>query len=158
MKATVSSRPHDGVDAAAAARRLCRRGFVIAVVCAMVVACAVESEPDAPGSPADTMPAAAAAMPLPDLIVAERGGFIPEGIEYDMANGRLLTGSLSEGTIFEIHPDGSVVPAVSDPDLVSSVGIEVDELRDRLLVANSDFAVFQKRCPRSGETGSVQPR
>ena len=153
MKATVSSRPHDGVDAAAAARRLCRRGFVIAVVCAMVVACAVESEPDAPGSPADTMPAAAAAMPLPDLIVAERGGFIPEGIEYDMANGRLLTGSLSEGTIFEIHPDGSVVPAVSDPDLVSSVGIEVDELRDRLLVANSDFAVFQNGAPGQAKLG-----
>ena len=49
MKATVSSRPHDGVDAAAAARRLCRRGFVIAVVCAMVVAgdCGVLLEAEA---------------------------------------------------------------------------------------------------------------
>ncbi len=32
---------------------------------------------------------------------------------------------------------------VTDPDLVSSVGIEVDEARDRLIAANSDSAVFQ---------------
>ena len=77
-----------------------------------------------------------------DVITAERGGFIPEGIEYDQANGRFLTGSLAEGTIFVIERDGSVVPFIRDADLVSSVGIEVDEPRDRLLVANSDRAAF----------------
>jgi sugar lactone lactonase YvrE len=76
------------------------------------------------------------------VITAERGGFIPEGIEYDQANGRFLTGSLAEGTIFEIERDGSVVAAIRDAELVSSVGIEADEPRDRLLVANSDRAVF----------------
>ena len=30
---------------------------------------------------------------IPDRIVAERAGFIPEGIEYDTNNGRFLTGS-----------------------------------------------------------------
>ena len=62
------------------------------------------------------------------MIVAERGGFIPEGVEYDTTSGRILTGSLSEGSIFHIQNDGQVVTVVSDPDLVSSVGIEVDEL------------------------------
>ena len=76
------------------------------------------------------------------VITAERGGFIPEGIEYDEDNGRFLTGSLAEGTIFVIERDGRVVPFVRDAELVSSVGIEVDEDRDRLLVANSDRAVF----------------
>jgi len=89
------------------------------------------------------MPAAAAAPSiLPATIVAERGGFIPEGVEYDQAHRRLLTGSLAEGTIFEIGSDGSVTPFITDAELVSSVGIEADEPHDRLLVTNSDSAVF----------------
>ena len=86
--------------------------------------------------------AAARARRKASVITAERGGFIPEGIEYDQANGRFLTGSLAEGTIFEIERDGSVVPFIRDAELVSSVGIEADEPRDRLLVANSDRAAF----------------
>lgn len=74
---------------------------------------------------------------IPDRITAQRGGFVPEGIEYDVVGGRFLTGSLAEGTIFEISNSGSVVPAITDPDLVATVGIEVDEARNRLLVANS---------------------
>jgi len=81
-------------------------------------------------------------MTVPDRIVLARGGFIPEGIEYDTANHRFLTGSLAEGTIFGIRNDGRMMPVVQDPALVSSVGIEVDEPRDRILVANSDRAVF----------------
>lgn len=92
--------------------------------------------PQSTDAPAESMP------DIPDVITAERGGFIPEGIEYDAANGRFLTGSLSEGSIFEIGLDGSVTAIVTDPALVSSVGIEVDEARDRILVANSDRAVF----------------
>jgi hypothetical protein len=72
----------------------------------------------------------------------ERGGFIPEGIEFDTQSRRLLTGSLVDGTIYEIRPDGQLISFVVDPDLVSSVGIEADEPRDRLLVANSDRSVF----------------
>ncbi len=95
--------------------------------------------------PIETQPeigAPAAAAELPERIVAERGGFIPEGIEYDATTGRILTGSLTEGTIFQIHPDGRVTPAITDPELVSSVGIEVDPVQNRLLVANSDRGAF----------------
>ena len=115
--------------------------LVTVIVCGMLAGCAPEVEPPAPeAAPVAATPAPA---PFPELIVAERGGFIPEGIEYDMTNHRILTGSLAEGSIFQIHGDGRVTPVVSDQDLVSSIGIEVDELRDRLLVANSDFSVFQ---------------
>lgn len=105
-------------------------------------------------TPQSESPAPAASAPSAQMgktIVAQRGGFIPEGIEYDQANHRFLTGSLAEGTIFEIHDDGAVTPFVTDPALVSSVGIEVDEPRDRLLVANSDRAVFQ-----AGNTGQAK--
>src|SRR5947207_4065080 len=70
------------------------------------------------------------------------GGFIPEGVEYDTKNKRLLTGSLAEGTIFQWQADGNLTPLLTDADLKSSVGIEVDEERDGLLVCNSDAAVF----------------
>jgi sugar lactone lactonase YvrE len=108
--------------------------FVAAACAALVVGCAPEPE-----SPTAAAPPAA---PTGEVITAERGGFIPEGVEYDQANGRFLTGSLAEGTIFEIERDGSVVPFIRDADLVSSIGIEADEPRDRLLVANSDRAAF----------------
>ena len=96
--------------------------------------------------PASPTVAAPATQPLAGaavtVITAERGGFIPEGIEYDEDNGRFLTGSLAEGTIFVIERDGRVVPFIRDAELVSSVGIEADEDRDRLLVTNSNSAVF----------------
>ena len=116
--------------------------LLIAVVAAMSAGCAAEPEPPAPVPEPEA--SAPTPDPLPDMIVAERGGFIPEGVEYDMMNGRLLTGSLSEGSIFQIHRDGRLAAVVSDPDLVSSVGIEADETRDRLLVANSDRSVFER--------------
>ncbi len=105
----------------------------------LLAACAPATEPDQPASETE---APVSSEPIPARIVAERGGFIPEGVEYDQTNGRFLTGSLAEGTIFEIHNDGTMTAVVRDPELVSSVGIEVDEPRDRLLVANSDSSVF----------------
>ena len=125
----------------------------------LLVACAPESEPTASDEAAAPQTAAPAPAPsagnggLPDRIVAERGGFIPEGIEYDQANDRFLTGSLAEGSIFEIGADGSVTAVVTDPELVSSVGIEVDEPRDRLIVANSDFRVFQGQSNGQAKVG-----
>ncbi len=74
----------------------------------------------------------------PDRIIAERGGFIPEGIEYDNTRKRFLIGSMADGTVYEITSIGTLIPAIRSPDLIASVGIEVDEPRDRLLVANSD--------------------
>ena len=53
-------------------------------------------------------------------------------------NGRLLTGSLTEDSIFHIHADGRVEALVEDEELVSSAGIEAGGPRDRLLVANAD--------------------
>jgi hypothetical protein len=125
---------------------------LLAASVAFAAGCTREPETDTPAAapaapaaapaPAPAAAPAAAGNAIPANIVAKRGGFIPEGIEYDQANKRLLTGSLAEGSIFVIGNDGSVTPFVTDPQLVSSVGIEVDEPRDRLLVANSDRAVF----------------
>ena len=117
--------------------------FWAGVLSVVVSGCASEPAPD----PAAELPASAApaetSETLPAVIVANRTGFIPEGVEYDMANGRLLTGSLSEGSVFEIGADGQVTEFVNDAELVSSVGIEADEAYGRLFVANADRSVFQ---------------
>jgi sugar lactone lactonase YvrE len=121
----------------------------IAFVATAALAAGCAPEPESPSAESPTpSPSNVAPAPRPlanaavAVITAERGGFIPEGIEYDADNGRFLSGSLAEGTIFVIERDGRVVPFVRDAELVSSVGIEVDEDRDRLLVANSNSAVF----------------
>jgi len=118
----------------------------------LLAACAPEQEA---APPAATAPSSAAPSSVRDgtTIIAARGGFIPEGIEYDEVNHRFLTGSLSEGSIFEIGSDGGVTPFITDSALVSSVGIEVDEARDRLLVANSDSAVFQGQVSGQAKLG-----
>src|SRR5690606_27236959 len=106
--------------------------LVAASFAVLLGACSQEPEgsaaapqpPAAPQSPPAAAPPQAARAPtqapssggIPDVIVAERGGFIPEGIEYDQANRRFLTGSLAEGTIFVIGNDGSVTPFVEDPE------------------------------------------
>jgi sugar lactone lactonase YvrE len=90
---------------------------------------------------------------IPARITLERGGLIPEGIEFDTSGRRILTGSLVDGTVYEIAPDGGLVPFVVDPELVSSVGIEADEPRDRLLVANSDRSVFDSDGPGIAKLG-----
>jgi sugar lactone lactonase YvrE len=124
-------------------------GLVIVLVSAMCAGCA--AEPEQPAAAPEPEAATPTAASLPATIVAERGGFIPEGVEYDTTNGRLLAGSLSEGSIFQLHSDGRLTTIVSDPELVSSVGIEADEPRARLLVANADRSVFE-----GGSTGQAK--
>jgi len=104
--------------------------------CGMYIAAAVT----AVGCSQQTPPAGkdTAAPTPPASITVSRGGFIPEGLEYDTNGHRFLTGSIAEGSVMVIGMDGTVTAAFKDPDLVASVGIEVDEERDRLLVANSN--------------------
>ncbi len=127
------------------------RPIIRAALCsALVLSCseATESPPDvsAPG------PAAAMSeVGWPAIIVAERNLFVPEGVEYDQTHGRILVGSLADGSVYQLEKDGRLTPLVEDPELVSSVGIEVDEPRGRLLVANSDRSIFA-----SGGTGQAK--
>jgi sugar lactone lactonase YvrE len=101
-----------------------------------------------------TFTAVAAAADAPaTLITLKAPGSLPEGIEYDTKNKRFLVGSLSEGTVYTVASDGTRKPFIQDPDLKSSVGIEVDEERNRLLVANSDSSVFRGQGPGQAKLG-----
>ncbi len=118
------------------------RSLMLGVVCsAFAVSCFEQSGPE-PDVSARGPAAAESELGWPETIVAERNRFLPEGIEFDQTNSRFLVGSLREGSVFQLERDGRVTPVVEDPELVSSVGIEVDEARGRLLVVNSDSSIF----------------
>ncbi len=114
---------------------------------------AASPQPAPAAQPADAPPALTAPTDLPARIVAKRGGFVPEGLEFDAARKRFLTGSLAEGTVFQIGADGTVTPFVTDTDLVSSVGIEVDAAHNRLLVCDSDRAVLNGKSKGQAKLG-----
>jgi sugar lactone lactonase YvrE len=124
------------------------RSVFVAVACsAFVLGCSeqTDSRPEAVSETEALAQGSAAAESesgWPEVIVAERNLFIPEGIEYDQTQGRFLLGSLREGSVYQLERDGRLTPVVEDPELVSSVGLEVDEARGRLLVANSDSSIF----------------
>lgn len=77
-------------------------------------------------------------MMLPEVIEYEQPGILPEGIEWDAEGQRFLVGSLSQGSIFQIDDMGAVSAFIEDDDLVSSIGIHIDKLSNRLLVTNTD--------------------
>jgi sugar lactone lactonase YvrE len=133
------------------------RSILFAVACsALVPSCSdrADSRSEASAEPEVAARGSVATEPelrWPDAILAERNRFQPEGVEYDRTYSRFLVGSLREGSVFQLGRDGRLTPVVEDPDLVSSVGIEVDEARGRLLVANSDSSIFS-----TGGTGQAK--
>ncbi len=77
--------------------------------------------------------------PLPDQVVINVTGILPEGVEYDPIRGGFLFGSLSQGTIHHIDAEGNVTVFAEAEGMTTSVGIHVDALNNRLLVANTSF-------------------
>ncbi len=86
-----------------------------------------------------TPEATAVAGDLPEQVIAAHEGLFPEGVEWDSVNGRFLLSSTSEGTVYAVADDGSVTPFIQDDRIPSSLGLEVDEMGNRLLVAATDM-------------------
>lgn len=74
----------------------------------------------------------------PDTISFTKPALYPEGVEYDAKGGHFLVSSLHEGKVGAVTLDGKYSVLVNDPELVSAVGIRVDQAHNRLLVCNSD--------------------
>lgn len=77
----------------------------------------------------------------PPIILAQRPGYHPEGIEWDAAHGRFLTGSITEGGVFTVADDGTVERFIDPVEGLASIGVHIDAARRRVLVAMSDFRV-----------------
>lgn len=75
-----------------------------------------------------------------DIKFAEKELY-PEGIAFDSKADQFLVSSMRHGKIGRVGRDGFYHPFISDDMLVSSVGLHIDQARNRLLVAVSDPGV-----------------
>jgi sugar lactone lactonase YvrE len=77
---------------------------------------------------------------MPEIVLAERPGYHPEGIDWDAEHGHFVTGSITEGGVFTVADDGTVERLAEGVEGLASIGVHIDAERDRVLVAMSDFA------------------
>ncbi|SNR62548.1 SMP-30/gluconolactonase/LRE family protein [Hymenobacter mucosus] len=74
----------------------------------------------------------------PDLVSFTQPNLYPEGVQYDAKNKYFLVGSQTAGAVGMVHEDGHYMQFADNAALVSSIGMNLDEGRNRLLVAVSD--------------------
>lgn len=94
-------------------------------------------------------PASAAQTPCVESIQGSAPTLHPEGVAYDPFGDRFLVGSVKHGTVGVVDPDGSVRPLVTDPALITTMGLAVDARRNRVLVVNGDIGVADRSSPET---------
>ena len=125
------------------------RSIIRAALCGALVLSCSEAEPE----PDVSAPAPAAAefeVGWPETIVAERGRFTPEGVEYDQTHGRILVGSLVDGSVYQLERDGRLTPVVEDPELVSGVA-PYEVMATTVAVVGDDLYVVHPHFQDDGE-------
>jgi sugar lactone lactonase YvrE len=92
---------------------------------------------------------AAAARP-PQQINGHAPTIHPEGVAWDPARNAFLIGSARHGTVSVVRPNGEVSTLISDPRMASTLGIHVDAVRNRVLVAYADLGVSERTTNKGG--------
>lgn len=90
-----------------------------------------------------------AAGRCPDLVTGSAPRLHPEGVTYSPGQKRFLVGSVTQGTVSVVRPDGSVRTLVEDPELITTMGLAVDARRGRLLVVNGDVGISEHSTPET---------
>lgn len=80
----------------------------------------------------------------PAEIVFSEENLFPEGIEYDRFSKHFLVSSVTQGSIGIVNDDGTYAEWINDPETPSTIGIHIDHVRKRLLVAVADLGVSEK--------------
>jgi sugar lactone lactonase YvrE len=74
---------------------------------------------------------------LPAEITFTQSNLFPEGLVYDPVHQRFYVSSTTRGSIGIVTPAGAYQPFITDATLTRTTGLEVDQLRRRLLVSNA---------------------
>ncbi|MDQ2795348.1 MAG: SMP-30/gluconolactonase/LRE family protein, partial [Bacteroidota bacterium] len=74
----------------------------------------------------------------PDRISVPQAGISPEGVQYDEANKRFYVSSRTKGTVGTVRDDSTYAEFGKDSRLISTIGLNLDAGRQRLLAAVSD--------------------
>ncbi|PXX71490.1 sugar lactone lactonase YvrE [Nocardia tenerifensis] len=97
----------------------------------------------------------AEAMPFllsaPPSLTVRADALYPEGVAWDPTRQAFLVSSTGRGTISIVGADGGLTPFITEPDprVVSTVGMQVDLARLRLLVAYHDFGFGARTKPET---------
>ena len=75
---------------------------------------------------------------VPARISVPQVGFHPEGIQYDEANKRFIVSSRTKGVVSTVRDDSTFAQLADDPRLISTIGVNLDAGRNRVLVAVAD--------------------
>lgn len=75
---------------------------------------------------------------VPETVTFISPGLYPEGVGHDALNQRFLVSSITSGNVGVVSYEGDYMPFISDDRLISTIGLEVDEARMRVLVAGAD--------------------
>lgn len=77
-------------------------------------------------------------VPAPARISVPQAALSPEGIQWDEANQRFYVSSRTKGTFGTVRDDSSYTKFGENPQLISTIGLNLDAGRQRLLAAVSD--------------------
>ncbi len=107
--------------------RVARLTAVTAGLLALLPACSKNDEPATP-----------VAVANPSRISVPQAGIYPEGIQWDDASQRFYVSSRARGTVGTVRDDSTYAEFSQDTRLVSTIGLNLDAGRQRLLAAVSD--------------------
>ena len=107
--------------------RVARLAAVAASLIVLLPACSKDKEQTPP-----------AAVPGPARISVPQAALSPEGIQYDEANARFVVSSRTQGRVGTVRDDSTYTVLADEPRLISTIGLNLDAPRQRLLVAVSD--------------------
>ncbi|MGW6505967.1 hypothetical protein ACWGCP_00090 [Streptomyces niveus] len=85
----------------------------------------------------------------PSAIKADGPNVFPHSLDYDARSKTFFAGSLKQGKVYAVSPDGKVRTHIDDPELVSAQAVNVDRERDRILVSNVDYGTADRSNPES---------
>ena len=71
---------------------------------------------------------------LPERIDIVKPGLFPEGVAFDKKKEKFLITSVGQGTVGLVDDEGMYEPFIEDDRFRSTIGIELDEARKRILV------------------------
>jgi sugar lactone lactonase YvrE len=105
--------------------RFFRLVVLVAGLSAVLPACSDDDE-------TETTPAGPAKITVPQAALS------PEGVQYDETNKRFVVSSRNKGQIGTVKDDSSYAVLADDPRLISTIGLNLDAGRNRVLAAVSD--------------------
>ncbi len=86
---------------------------------------------------------------IPDQINIVEQSLYPEGIAFDDEENVFYVSSVAKGKISKVSLDGDIETFADSPDLVSTLGMEIDHANNRLLVCVTDPGFNQSRSDAS---------